>query len=96
MLAAPPTARARLEVDVAAPRADLEALELTAEQLRSLGGAGQRLSALRRDANRCASQAAADSASGGQAPLPRNARTRNRRIGTTRRSPAGAAVHRAE
>lgn len=49
-------------VDVAALRTDLEALELTADQLSRLGRAGQRLAALRKDANQRAHQAAAGSA----------------------------------
>ncbi|MGW3653539.1 MobF family relaxase [Streptomyces sp. NPDC000878] len=53
-------------VDVAALRTDLEALELTADQISRLGRAGQRLAALRKDANERADQAAADSAPSAQ------------------------------
>ncbi|MFJ9588749.1 MobF family relaxase [Streptomyces acidicola] len=48
-------------VDVAALRTDLEALELTADQLSRLGRAGQQLAALRKDANQRAHPAAAGS-----------------------------------
>lgn len=48
-------------VDVAAPRTDLEALELTADQLSRIGRTGQRLAALRKDGNQRAHQAAAGS-----------------------------------
>ncbi|WP_078492525.1 MobF family relaxase [Streptomyces yerevanensis] len=53
-------------VDLAALRTDLEALELTAEQLGYLSRAGQHLAALRKDANRRAHRAATGSAPGAQ------------------------------
>ncbi|WP_327228636.1 hypothetical protein OG229_38480 [Streptomyces platensis] len=53
-------------VDLAVLRTDWEALELTADQLSQLGRAGQRLAALRKDANQRAHRAAAGSASGAQ------------------------------
>ncbi|WP_192582743.1 MobF family relaxase [Streptomyces triticiradicis] len=53
-------------VDVAALRTDLEALELTADQLRRLGRAGQRLDTLRKDANQRAHQTVAGNAPSAQ------------------------------
>ncbi|MFF7705398.1 MobF family relaxase [Streptomyces lydicus] len=60
----PSTAHTRPAVDLAALRTDLEALELTADQLSQLGRAGQRLVALRKAANQRAHQAAAGGAPG--------------------------------
>jgi conjugative relaxase-like TrwC/TraI family protein len=56
----------RPAVDVAALRTDLEALELTAEQLGYLSRAGQHLAALRKDSNRRAHQAVDGSAASAQ------------------------------
>ncbi|MFJ3673919.1 hypothetical protein ACIPSE_46540 [Streptomyces sp. NPDC090106] len=53
-------------IDVAALRTDLEALELTADQLGRLGHAGQHLATLRKDANWRADQTAIRSASSAQ------------------------------
>lgn len=53
-------------VDLVVLRTDLEALDLTAEQRSRLGRAGQRLAALRKDANQRAHQAPAGGASGAQ------------------------------
>ncbi|MFI0155844.1 hypothetical protein [Streptomyces lydicus] len=61
-----PTAQTRPAVDLAALRTDLEALELTAQQLSHLRRAGQQLAALRKDAHQRAHQAAADCASNAQ------------------------------
>ncbi|MCX4799889.1 relaxase domain-containing protein [Streptomyces sp. NBC_01242] len=62
----PAAATAGPTVDLEALRTDLEALGLTAEQLDYVGRAGQRLAALRKDANRRADRAAAGSASSAQ------------------------------
>lgn len=61
----PPTV-ARPAVDLVALRTDLEALELTAEQLGYLSRVGQHLAALRKDSNRRAHQAVGGSASSAQ------------------------------
>lgn len=58
-----PTAQTRPAVDLTALRADLEALELSAERLSYLGRAGQQLAALRKEAQQRAHLAAADRAS---------------------------------
>ncbi|MCG0283996.1 MobF family relaxase [Streptomyces sp. PSAA01] len=55
-------------VDLSALRTDLEALELTAEQLAYLSRAGQRLAALRKDSVRRAHRPADGSAPGAQHP----------------------------
>ncbi|MFI9080936.1 MobF family relaxase [Streptomyces sioyaensis] len=62
-------ANAHPAVDLAVLRTDLEALELTADQLSQLGRAGHRLGALRKDANQRAHRTAAGSASGAQDTL---------------------------
>lgn len=62
----PAAAKAGPAVDLAALRTDLEALRLTAEQLDYVSRAGQRLAALRKDANQRADRVAAESASSAQ------------------------------
>ncbi|MGW2393914.1 hypothetical protein ACWCYK_31150 [Streptomyces lydicamycinicus] len=53
-------------IGLAALRTDLEALDLTADQLSQLGRAGQRLAALRKDANQRGHRAAGGSGPGAQ------------------------------
>ncbi|MEU7432505.1 hypothetical protein AB0B07_16975 [Streptomyces sioyaensis] len=102
-----PAANAHPAVDLEVLRTDLEALELTADQLRQLGRAAQRLAALRlaalrlaalrMDADQRVHGAAAGSASGAQRTPPmRTARTSSTRTASIRTSPAGTTVHRAE